>query len=387
MKALTDPCMLLNIALLLLLVLGCKKAPMGTFHDDALSLGNAKALQGFCAMAIVLHHISQRFAYDLNRPVPCWGWILNGGVFLTAFFFFFSGYGLLLSYQSKENYLHNFLKKRLTTVLVPFYIAELLFLLISFVADGPFSLAETLLYATGIVLSNAHLWYIVEICVLYVAFYKIFRRSKSTKRSVLYMLLFVLALICFSVLLGHDFGHGHWFMGEWWFNTVLCFPLGMLIALYWKPILAFVKKHYVLCLAISILLFIGLHFASAYMQATRGYYTETSTSRGTGDKFLTLLLQAPEVVLCVVTVLLLSLKLRFCNQALRFIGSFALELYVSHNIFVYFLLYLFPRLSPFLYALICYALAIPTAYLLHRLCERIKKPLLERLMGPFGANV
>lgn len=107
------------------------KTKKGSWHEDFLSLESTKAIQGFCAMTIILHHLSQRLTEQrLLFPFS------QIGVLLVGVFFFSSGFGLIRSWRTKENYLNSFLKKRLLVVLVSFYVTTIIYLLIILVVQG-----------------------------------------------------------------------------------------------------------------------------------------------------------------------------------------------------------------------------------------------------------
>ena len=119
------------VLLLFILGWGCKKAKKGTFHEDFLSYPVIKGVQGFAALAVILHHVTQEVTQYGRYYKGAINVFVDAGVLFTGLFFFCSGYGLIVSMKEKEDYLQGFLKKRLPAVLVPFFVCNLLFILVN----------------------------------------------------------------------------------------------------------------------------------------------------------------------------------------------------------------------------------------------------------------
>ena len=92
----------------------------GEFHDDYASLEVMKSLRGFAAIGVIIHHISQEEVFKQQKVLTPF---VNAGAFFVAIFFFCSGYGLIKSLDTKENYLKGFVKNRIVkSIILPFYI-------------------------------------------------------------------------------------------------------------------------------------------------------------------------------------------------------------------------------------------------------------------------
>ena len=362
------------LLLLLLLLFGVKKAGKGQFFDNFLDLDISKGLQGFTAVAIILHHMIQKITNYGQYDKGVVGIMNDVGVLLTGIFFFFSGYGLYTSFRNKENYLDGFLKKRLPAVLIPFYMTNTIFLLASLALGYKMTVGEFFVYLSGFVLLNSQMWYIVEIIILYLAFYLIFRLIKKQKVALSVMALFILVMTVITLFRGHDKTYacgGAWFKGEWWYNSTWTFFVGMVIARYKEPVIAFVKKYYKVLLPVGTVLFLVMHAATVYMLSHVGYWKEWDGYPGYKEKFLTWLVQGPTVIVFVLTLLMLTMKIQFHNGLLRFLGKIAIELYLIHNIFILYL----PKVikNEFLYILCVYAGGILLATVIHFADSRLIK--------------
>ena len=343
----------------------------GAWQKDPLGLAQSKSLLGFFAVLIVMHHLVQTIGSD-NAGI--FAVLEDFGVCLVGGFFFFSGYGLIRSIREKSDYLKGFLKKRFPTILIPFYICTFVFILVDLLQGKRYDFGKLLSYASGWILLNTHMWYIVEIAILYIAFFLIFRFVKKHSLALFFMLGFLVLLTIGSLLLCHG---QYWFQGEWWYNSTLIFFLGLLLGEYEGKILTFFKNHFVGCTLFALCGFVLFQRLTGYMLMHYGYWTEDTFSKGYADKFMTLGPQLLMTFFFVILLIVISLKCRFDNPALRFLGKISLELYLIHNLFIMKMDFISGTGLYVLAVLLCSILA---ATLLHTLdtfllCKILKKAL------------
>lgn len=349
--------------LAVILLIGVKQAGRGAWRETSLSLHSSKGLLGFCAVGIMLHHMSQTIYFAKEDPGILL-FMVDIGVCFVGMFFFFSGYGLYSSLRDKPDYLKGFLRRRLPTVLVAFYMCNFVFILGSYLFGYKFKEGELIPYLTGAILMNSQMWYIVEILVLYLLFYLVFRLISNRNVACGVYFILTLILIGFSLRLGHDTTtptQGLWFHGEWWYNTTLLMPAGILFAKWEKQILGFIRKFYGIVLIVSVLMTAFLYKETMFMIQNKGYWYEWDGYAGYKEKVQTLAVQTPFVLVTVFTVIVILQKIEFGNKILDFLGSIALELYLIHNLF---LLYM-PISNRIGYILACYAASIALATVLH----------------------
>lgn len=364
-----------------LLVWGCKRAQKGSFHEDFLEQSVMKNLQGFAAMGVILHHVTQTVTQYGRYNKGLINVMVDAGVFFTALFFFCSGYGLVKSLLQKEDYLKGFLKKRLPAVVVPFYVCNLLFVLVSLAVGARPKWWELLLYLSGIVMLNDQMWFIVELVVLYVAFYLCFRKRKGGELPLRKMAVVLAVMTIVSLLLGHDGlpdSKGLWFFGEWWYNTTWAFFVGMVVAKYKERVVAFAKRWYKWLLGAGIVVFPGMYGATMFMIGHVGYWAEWSGHRGYLEKFLTFCVQAPTVIIFVLLLFLISMRIQFGNRVLAFLSVIALEMYLLQNIFI---TYLRPFLKEdLLFYIGVYACTILLAFVVHKADQRLIRGLQKKFV-------
>ncbi len=350
-------------ALAVLLLQSARSAGKGMWRENSLSLKSSKCLLGFCAAGIMLHHMSQNI-YFANEDPGILLFMVDIGVCFVGMFFFFSGYGLYSSLRDKPDYLKTFFRNRIPAVVIPFYVCNFVFILGSWLWGYKFKRGELMPYLTGAILMNSQMWYIVEILILYLLFYIVFRLIKKRNAACFVYGICLLLLIAFSLHLGHDKitpTLGLWFHGEWWYNTTFMMLVGILFAKWEKQILGFIRKFYGIVLIMSALLTAFLYHETLYMLQTKGYWYEWDGYAGYKEKWQTLAVQFPFVLVTVFTVIVILQKIEFGNKVLAFLGEIALELYLIHNLF---LLYM-PIRNRVGYIIGCYAASIALATLLH----------------------
>jgi len=293
--------------LILLILWGCKWFNKGNWNEEALSLSQTKALQGFCSVCIMLHHIAQKtcapwlpsevITHGLDCFVPI-------GYLLVGIFLFFSGFGLYKSYRAKPDYLQGFFGRRcfhpllvlLLTTLIMVAVRSRMCEKISF--SGPFHL-------TGPIMLNGYSWFVYTLLIFYVLFYLAFQYCKSEKSATFFVLIGVLLYIFFC---------DWWMYGSWWYNSVILFVVGILFARYENRLLQYMQKAYLLFLptalvATCIFFLLGEHTQNAFVQMSAS-------------------------CAFVISLLLLGMKIKIGNKALSFLGNITLEFYLLHGVFL-----------------------------------------------------
>lgn len=349
--------------LAVILLIGVMPATKGGWREKSLSLHSSKGLLGFCAVGIMLHHMSQTI-YFANEDPGILLFMVDIGVCFVGMFFFFSGYGLYTSLRDKPDYLKGFIRNRIPAVIVPFYMCNFVFILGSYLCGYQFKEGELTPYLTGAILMNSQMWYIVEVIILYLLFFVVFSLIRNRNAACFVYGVYLVILIGFSLRLGHDKTtptQGLWFHGEWWYNTTLLMLAGILFAKWEKQILGFIRKFYSIVLIVSLLLTAFLYKETMFMIKNKGYWYEWDGYAGYKEKLQTLAVQTPFVIMTVFAVIVILQKIEFGNKILDYLGSIALELYLIHNLF---LLYM-PASNRIWYMIGCYAASIALASVLH----------------------
>mgnify|MGYP003290040458 CR=1 FL=1 len=358
----------------------CKKS--FEWNEDALSRNHSKEILGFFALLIVMHHLVQQVGFANAAGLR---FLENIGVCFVGAYFFYSGYGLIKSSNSRSDYLKGFLKNRLPVILIPFFVCILIFAIVRLQWISKLAVTDVIFYITGFKLINSHMWYIVEIFFLYILFYVVFKFIKKKKVAYICMSLALLLLVAGSLLAGHGEA---WFQGEWWYNTTILFLVGMLFAEHENKIIGFIRKHYTKVVIAALIIFIILYNATMYMLEHYGYWSELEGKtilQSNMDKLYTLLVQMPMVISFVLLIVIVGQKVKCSNMTLRFLGKISLELYLIHNLFIDKLSFISGQGVYFISVITC---SIVLAYVIHKLdqlliCRILKKsPEKSAPIGP-----
>lgn len=367
---------LVYVALPVILLWGAKFSGK-RFNDGFLSLEQTKAIQGFLAICIMLHHIAQktcaswiqpqtRIVHGLDMFVPI-------GYLLVSIFLFFNGYGVYKSYHTKENYLDGFIKKRILPVVLALYTTTVIFFIARLLVGEKMDAKQVVLYLTSIQLCNPNTWYVIVLPFFYLAFYFSFKFIKKDGLAVLPTTAFVVLYMLLGTRIDHN---DYWIRGEWWYNCVFLFPVGIIFAKFEDKIIPHLKKHYWVYLVAALLLFYPLYIYSGFICNIFGYYGDNWGAPDTVfRRRVSLLSQVFLTTEFVFTVLLINMKVAFGNKFLKFMGTITLEFYLIHGLYVELFGWQFDGGVPsphhikyvLVYVLVVFALGVPSAMLLKRL--------------------
>ncbi len=323
--------MIYPIALLVLIFTKAKLNRNKTVNNDFISLSQSKMIQASACVAIILHHITQNitgYGSLYKGPITMLNYM---GIFFTSIFFFFSGYGLITSLLTRSGYLEGFLPRRLATVLIPFWCINLLGLILNTAVYGAHrTFLSALSDIFGITLINSNGWFIVEIALLYILFYIIFKVIKNRDIALFLMCIATIIMIFHGMQSGHDLpgNKAHWFKGEWWYNSTAVFIFGMLFARFKVRLTGIMNRYYRILLPVFSILTAISTFACTFAVIRYGFY---DTVR---DQIITLLIQISGCLIFTVFILLLNLHITIGNKVISYLSTISVELFLIHGYFV-----------------------------------------------------
>ena len=325
------------IALLGITLWQGKIAKSGDFNEDIWNRNQAKMLQAFACIGVIFHHVTQLITSygQVNKgPITI---MSSMGILFTSIFFFFSGYGLITSVNNKPGYLDDFLIHRLSTILVPFFVSNTIYVLVRINYDHiPTSGVDVIRIILGLVLLNGNGWYIVEILILYLMFYCFFRVIRNRTIATILLCLSAAAIILIGYGSGHDYSDigDKWFKGEWWYNSTIVFIMGVLVAQYKERIIDFAKNHYRALIIITSVAFVIFFYVEEKVLARYGYYRESIAIDRVNSQLVSLIAQMLVCVIFTWMILLISMKLSLGNKVIRFISLISTELFLIHGLFI-----------------------------------------------------
>ncbi|MCR5210111.1 MAG: acyltransferase [Lachnospiraceae bacterium] len=343
---------------------GAKICKRKEWNEDVLSFAQTKSFLGFCALIIILHHCSHKTCAPWLIPfriVHGLDFFVFAGYLCVAVFFFCSGYGMYTAFSQKEGFFKGY-HKRIIKILIP---AVVMWLAFYFVEKSKGMWIEKPIWIN----TYSYIWYIPALLYLYLIFYLSFHLIKNDKIRVATVIAGTFVYFVFSMFFSP---------GTWWYNTHHLFVAGIITARHKEKIISFFKKGYPFWVVISfVITYVGFVASNYYypVMIALGFKADELSH------FITELTgQVISAFSFVVFVMLIGMKIKVGNKFLLFLGSFTLEIYLVHPMFVELFAYAFIQDSarslyhirnPFLYALVVSVIALPLAFILNRVTGMI----------------
>ena len=316
-------------------------------NKDYISKDGTAAVKGCFLILVFVCHLTQYITAWNNWDFVFLRFTKGLGQLVVAMFLFYSGYGVTLSAKNKGiDYVKRIPKHRFLSVLIQFDIAVLLFLITKLILGWKFSLKTTLLSLIGwSSLGNSN-WYIFAILVLYlISFLSFFIFRKSPVCSAALSTVLIAALV-----LGLKQCKEYW-----WYDTLICYAMGIWFAVLKDPIENLLSKKYV---TESLLLL----FAAAFFISYRYIHV----------RFLCYEISA---VLFTVMILLFTRKVSVQNRVIKYLGDHLFSLYILQRLPMIFL-FRTPLLQhKVLFSLVCAAITLILGYVFDKLTPKLIKAL------------
>ena len=321
--------------LALLFFFGARSTGRG-WNEEYTSLKQTKMLQGIAALGIALHHMAQKTCapwhparytvHGLDPFVPI-------GYMLVGLFLFCSGLGLYRSFKSKPDYLKGFFRRRILPVIIAFYLSEFIYTGIRLLMGEKMNLTTILWYLSGLHMANFNAWYLVVIPFFYLAFWAAFRFCKREGMAIAWVFLFTLAYTVLGAFVDHQ--NDWWMRGEWWYNSIILFPLGLLFGKFEKRVTGFFKKGYWFWLLFFFAgIFLLFQQSEWLINGPWGYYGEWGDRLKVQHRLMSAGSQWVVSLFFTAFCFLLMMKVRLGNKVLAWLGGVTLEFYLMHGVFV-----------------------------------------------------
>ena len=304
--------MILFYLLLSLLIVSRLRYNHFGFYSDYLSFYSTNAVKGIFIALVFIKHVTP---YIISSGSVFDGSFWNRvfmfidsqvGQWIVAMFLFYSGYGLMESIRKKGNdYISSIPRKRILTTLINFDIAVLLFAIITLSLSKDYSIGRYLLSFIGWEEVGNSNWYIFVILLCYFITYICFRKATDDM-----LILKKSAFVCIGLLTISVFVLS-FIKPSWWYDTMLCYGAGILYSLYLKQIETVTMRWYWVILLVLILLLVSL---SNCPYSLRGIVNN---------------------VYCIIfslVVVLLTMKVKFNNQCLIWLGQNLFPLYIYQRV-------------------------------------------------------
>ena len=318
-----------------LLFFGARFAGRGQWNEDCTSLEQTRILKGISALGVAFHHMAQKTCAPWHpRTVTVHGLdaFLNLGYPLVGIFLFCSGLGLYKSMKAKPDYLHRgFFRRRILPVVIAFYLSEFIYLALRLAMGEKMDLKTGLWYLSGLHLANFNAWFAVIIPFFYLVFWAAFRFCRHEGTAILSIFVFTLGYTVLGAFIDHQ--NDWWMRGEWWYNSILLFPLGILFGRFEKPVIRFFRRGYAFWLIAFLAGFLLLFWQSEWLFGHGlGYYGYGRMK--VPHRLMSAGIQWAVALLYVGFWFLLGMKVRLGNGALAWLGTASLDFYLMHGMFV-----------------------------------------------------
>lgn len=274
------------------------------YNNQKLSIQTTNNVQVVAVIFVIMHHLSQTLKDYPDSFLS--SRLIVAGRLAVGLFFFISGYGLVKQYKKKGKiYLNTFLKKKVLSVLVPFFLAMIIYFIYrNLIGEMSIFNAFYSSLSGNPIVSNG--WFVIMIIYLYLVFFvSATIAGKNDSFLILLLVLGVFLVIALANYLKY---------GEWWTNAVLCFPLGVIWSTKEKEITNILFRNYQRSLGVVAVLF------SCF------FYID--------EIFLIPSARAMSVLLFVSLVVLISYKRTFEHSVYHLIKVISFELYLYQGLFI-----------------------------------------------------
>lgn len=218
------------VILIAIIISGMTAAKKGEFFEDYCSPRNTGTINGIFSILIILSHAVTYVKLDGVWDEPYFSMRTFLGQLIVVTYLFYSGFGIMESYKKKGiPYIKALPVQRLFRTWYHFAIVIVMYAIVSIGIRGlEYSPKEIILAFTGYTTLGNSNWYMFVIFALYVIVtvaLLVFRKSKVLGVAGVFILTGLFAY--WEIKVG---------LGSQWYNTILCFPAGMVFSLV-KPYL------------------------------------------------------------------------------------------------------------------------------------------------------
>ena len=335
---------ILTFMLIVLLIVSAlwKSAPKGgPFSFDKNFTG---VLKGVSAIVVVFVHVPELYHNAAQRMVMCFGFVA------VTVFFMISAYGMQFSInRSPSKYLSHFWRNRLASLLIPCLLVNLFRIVFNVCAGRNFSLLESLIDIPGFVCV------LLQYCALFFVVMHCQQRFKITP-SICHAIM-IAAVVGSSLFLylsspdaknSSEMGWCYERMGLVW---------GLLLFLSIAKIVEFMNSRWFLkTLALG---FLSVTLGVAYLMTKSVWFY--------GEYLLKIVLG----FVIVSFVLFLSRKRSFGNAVVNHLGAISYEIYLSHELVMRVILYLFPTVSSGVFLVLTMTFTIAFSTAVHKVSSKL----------------
>ena len=273
-------------------------------QDNPLDAKTTTCLKGIFAIAVVLHH----FAYHFPpvETIPFFEIVFGRvGAVAVGVFFMLSAFGITRSYlKRKDGYLKSMIRNKIPALYFVFVFINIFYLIERLAMGVNFSFVEAIVSVLGFSIPSLgrDVWFIITILALYLLFVLVLVCTRKLKNRNNVSLGIMTAISFFLIFMSFIISPTEPFI---FVRAILCFPLGMAYALFYKEINQILNRFWILILSLASLVICT--------DCAFGYLDEQLRS-----------------ILACVFVITLVYKVNIKTRASYFLGVISLEIYFIH---------------------------------------------------------
>ena len=323
-----------------------------SFNKEYLTRTTTNCINGVFVFFVFFRHFAQ---YMQAGPYDKIFTYVNGHLrqYIVVTFLFYSGYGIMSSIRKKgRSYINSIIYPRGVKVWLHFALAVLLFHFANQLRHSQYSLSKLLLSLVGWESIGNSNWYVFCVLIMYAATFLAFiltEKCRSKRRELLSVILIVLSCVLYVLILRP-------FRGEYWFDTAIAYPLGMLYFLYEDKIRRIVQKNNITYIAACAVMLILFHIAYRHLAI--------------------FVVHELSVIWFMALILLFTMKFSINNKVLTWLGKYTFEIYILQRIPMMLLRDRFSHVT--LYFSVCFVITLVMAVLFRKLTDLIDARLFAR---------
>ena len=305
------------------------------YFKDYMSIEKTNSVKGIFIIIVLLSHATSYITLSGALTDRLYDYFLHYFLnqSMVSMFLFCSGFGIMLSIDKKGSaYINGIPKKRLGKVLLHFDIAVLLFAGMQAILGRFFSAKTILLSLTGWESLGNSNWYIFVILCLYLITFIAYALAKEKR----YIGLAVTVVLCGGLI-----AILYCFKELFWYDTLLCYPLGMLFYLLKGKLEAVLFKNkinYYLCTGLAVMLFgVSLVFRTSAPGAI------------------------VKSLLFSIVFVLITMKVSINNKILQFFGKHLFSIYILQRIPMIILSHFGLNDNKYIFTLVSIVITVPLA--------------------------
>lgn len=300
------------------------------------------SLRGICAVEIMIGHIGLATGSTVLYP--------NGkaGILFVGIFFMLSGYGLSYCFKNKTDYLKHFLTRRTLKLLIPAYLAYMVYILISWLVLNQGTIFDLINLKNFFPVIN---WYVWEQLFFYLVFWIAYRFLPKWRNVLIGVVSLGTIIIAFVLKIDNP-----------WYGSTMCFLLGIYYyKLNQKELMISLKRKSVLFVFLGIILMLSM--ITFYVLGNESVLGNPIARN------------IASLCFCIMILIMLS-EVEIGNMASRFLGKCSYEIFLVHP-FVQDILKNVMSISIILYAVLVIVISISIAFALNHMMNLLANGKLQ----------